>query len=183
MTWKRSSESRNTVSKEKSSRLTSVKQILYAAKHKSSVKSDPVKWPCSICRKSVGINLIFCQSCNHWVYKRCSKIKGRLKADPSFQCNACTNKIMAISQDDTKLVIGNDMFEEVDSFHYLDDSIGQSGSCFEATADRMRTARNNFRSLLPVLRKSSISLEVRDMHKIHVLVVSFCILVKLRLLK
>ena len=90
---------------------------------------------------------------------------------------------MAISQDDTKVIIGNDMFEVVDSFHYLDDSIGHSGSCFEATADRMRTARNNFRSLLPVLRKSSISLEVRDMHKIHVLVVLFCILVKLRSLK
>ena len=33
---------------------------------------------CSICCKGVSSNSIFCQSCNHWVHKRCSKIKGRL---------------------------------------------------------------------------------------------------------
>ena len=77
------------------------------SKRSSSVKSDPVKWPCSICRKGVGINLIFCQSCNHWVHKRCSKIKERLKADLSFKCTACTNN-MTISQDDPEVMIGND---------------------------------------------------------------------------
>ena len=77
------------------------------SRHSSSVKSDPVKWPCSICRKGVGINLIFCQSCNHWVHKRCSKIKERLKAELSFKCTACTN-IMTISQDDPEVIIRND---------------------------------------------------------------------------
>ena len=99
------------------------KTKLVCSKHNSSVKSDPVKWPCSICRKGVSKNSIFCQSCNHWVHKRCSKIKGRLKADPSFKCDACTNNIMTISQDDPEVIIGNDKFEVVDSFHYLGDSI------------------------------------------------------------
>ena len=105
------------------------------SKRNSSVKPDPVKWPCSICRKGVGINSIFCQSCNHWVRKRCSKIKGSLKADQSFKCNACTNKIMTISQDDPEVIIGNVKFEVVDLFRYVGDSIGQSGSYFEATTD------------------------------------------------
>ena len=61
------------------------KTKLACSKHNQLVKSDPVKWLCSICCKGVGSNSIFCQSCNHWVHKRCQKIKGRLKADPSFK--------------------------------------------------------------------------------------------------
>ena len=129
------------------------------SKHNSSVKSDPVKWPCSICHKGVDINSIFCQSCNHWVHKRCSKIKGKLKADPSFKCTACTNN-MTIFQDDPEVIIGNDKFEVVGSFRYLGDSIGQSGSCFEATTDRVRATWKNFHSLLSVLTNSGISLKV-----------------------
>ena len=107
-------------------------------KQNSSVKSNSIKWSCSICHEGVGINSIFCQSCNHWVHRRCSKIKGRLKTDPSFKCNTCTNNIMTISQDDPEVIIGNDQFEVVDCFCYLDDSIDQSSSCFEATTDRVR---------------------------------------------
>ena len=51
---------------------------------------------------------------------------------------------MAISQDNPEVIIGNDKFEVEDSFHYLGDSIGQSGSCFEATTDRVRAASKNF---------------------------------------
>ena len=105
------------------------------SKHNLPVKSVPVKWSCSFCCKGVGISSTFYQSCNHWIYKRCSKIKGSLKADPSFKCNACTNNIMTISQDGPEVIIGNDKFEVVDSFHYLGDSIGHSGSCFKATTD------------------------------------------------
>ena len=83
--------------------------------------------------------------CNHWVHKRYSKIKGRIKEGPSFKCNACTNNIK-ISQDDPEVIIRNDKFEVVDSFCYLGDSIGQSGSCFEATTDRVRADWKNFHS-------------------------------------
>ena len=107
--------------------------------HNSEVKSDPVKWSCSICHKGVGSNSIFYQSCNHWVHKRCLKIKGKLKADPSFQCNVCTTNISTKSQEFSEVIIDNIKFEEVDSFRYLGDSIGQAGSCFEATTDRVRS--------------------------------------------
>ena len=110
------------------------KTKLACSKHNLSDKSDPVKWPCSICRKGVGSISIFYQSCSHWVHERCSKIKGRLKADPSFKCNACTNNI-TISPYDPEVIVGNDKFEVVDPFRYLGDSIGQSGSCIEGTTD------------------------------------------------
>ena len=94
-------------------------------------------------RKSVGSKSIFCQNCIHWVYKRCSKIRARFKIDPSFKCNACTNNIITISQDDPEVIIGNDKFEMVDSFCYLGDSIGQSGSCFEGTTETLNAAWKN----------------------------------------
>ena len=51
---------------------------------------------------------------------------------------------MTISQDDPGKIIGNDKFEVVDSFCYLGDSISQSGSCFEATKERVRATWENF---------------------------------------
>ena len=66
---------------------------------------------------------------------------------------------MTISHD-TEVIIGNHKFEVVDSFRYLGDSISQSGSCFEATTDRVRAVWENFHSLLPVLTNSGISLKV-----------------------
>ena len=44
------------------------------------------KYPCSVCRKRVGRNLIFCTSCDAWVHKKCSGIKGKLVNIPDFQC-------------------------------------------------------------------------------------------------
>ena len=137
------------------------KTKLVCSKHISSVKSDAIKWPCSICHKGVGINSIFYQGCNHWVHKRCSEIKGRLKADPFFKWVACINNIISISQDDPEVIIENDKFGVVDSFRYLGDSISQSGSCFEATTDIVRVAWINFHSLLPVLTNNGISLKVK----------------------
>ena len=83
------------------------------------------------------------------------KVKGR----SIFKCTACTNNII-ISQDEPGVIIRNNNSEVVDSFHYLSNSIGQSGSCFEATTDRVRAAWKNFHSLLPVLTNSGISLKL-----------------------
>ena len=147
-----------------------------ACKNNSSVKSDLVKWPYNIYRNGVGSNSIFCQTSNHWVHKRFLKIKGRLKADPSFKSGACTNNI-TISQDDPEKIIRNDKSKVVRDF------IDHLRSCFEATSERLREACKNFHSLLPVLTNSGISLKDRGMHTISVFVVPCCMLVKLRPLK
>ena len=47
------------------------------------------KYQCSICRKGVGRNSIFCTSCDIWVHKKCSGIKVRLFETPDFKCNGC----------------------------------------------------------------------------------------------
>ena len=47
------------------------------------------KYPCSVCRKGVSRNSIFCRSCDAWVHKKSSGIKGRLVAIPDFKCHRC----------------------------------------------------------------------------------------------
>ena len=50
------------------------------------------RWPCAVCRKGVGSNSILCKSCNCWVHKRCSGIRGRLQVVPDFKCAVCAGK-------------------------------------------------------------------------------------------
>ena len=39
---------------------------------------DSVKYPCSVCRKGVGSNSIYCTGYLHWVHKKFSSVTGRL---------------------------------------------------------------------------------------------------------
>ena len=39
---------------------------------------DSGKYPCSVCRKGVGSNSIYCAGCSHWVHKKCSGVIGSL---------------------------------------------------------------------------------------------------------
>ena len=40
---------------------------------------DSGEYPCSVCRKGVGSNSIYCAGCSHWVHKKCSGVTGSLK--------------------------------------------------------------------------------------------------------
>ena len=51
------------------------------------------RWPCSVNKKGVVSNSIFCVFCEHWVHNRCSGIKGRLRFVPDFKCRQCTGEI------------------------------------------------------------------------------------------
>ena len=43
------------------------------------------KYPCAVCLSGVGeTNAILCSNCSHWVHKRCSGIKGPLRADTHY---------------------------------------------------------------------------------------------------
>ena len=66
------------------------------------------RWPCGVCGRGVGSNSIQCTSCQKWVHRKCSGIKGSMyKATPfrtfslqlqstsklsnNFQCNEQNN--------------------------------------------------------------------------------------------
>ncbi|CAL4063461.1 unnamed protein product, partial [Meganyctiphanes norvegica] len=50
-------------------------------------------FPCAVCRKGVGHNSILCKTCNRWVHKRCSDIKGKINSADNFRCKRCKEKI------------------------------------------------------------------------------------------
>ena len=58
------------------------------------------------------------------------------------------------------MILRNDKFEVVDSFRYLGDLIGQSGTVLRQRQTE-KVAWKNFHSLLLVLTNSRISLKVR----------------------
>ena len=50
---------------------------------------DSGTYPCSVCRKGVGSNSIYCAGCSHWVHKKCSGVIGSLKSNPDYHCGRC----------------------------------------------------------------------------------------------
>jgi hypothetical protein len=78
------------------------------------------KWPCSVCRKGVGNNSIFCNFCKQWVHKGCSGIRGRLAAVKDYKCKICTGEvILPVGQPLDSVVVGNDALETKDKFCYF----------------------------------------------------------------
>ena len=58
------------------------------------VRQKAVRWPCGVCSKGVSSNLIQCTSCQKWVHKKCSGIKGSTsKVMKSFICRGCLNPV------------------------------------------------------------------------------------------
>jgi len=79
------------------------------------------RWSCGVGSRAVGSNSIRCTSCQKWVHKKCSGIKGSMyKVMKSFICIGCSNPV--ISTDRTSVDIGASAnLEVVDKFCYLDD--------------------------------------------------------------
>ena len=47
-----------------------------------------------VCSKGVGSNSIQCSSCQKWVHKKCTGIKGSMsKVAKSFICRGCLNPV------------------------------------------------------------------------------------------
>jgi len=54
------------------------------------VTQKAVKWPCGVCHRVVGNNSMQCASCQKWVHRKCSGIKGNMyKVMKSFVCRGC----------------------------------------------------------------------------------------------
>ena len=53
-----------------------------------------VRWPCGVCGRGVGSNSVQCTSCQTWVPKKYSGIKGSMsKLIKSFICRCCLNPL------------------------------------------------------------------------------------------
>ena len=86
---------------------------------------EAVRWPCEVCSKGVGSNSLQCTSCQKWVHKKCSGIKGSMsKVMKSFICRGCLNPVTSAGR--TVVDIGaSAQLELVDKFCYLGDMLMQ----------------------------------------------------------
>ena len=126
-------------------------KVMICGKDLDTIKSSG-KHPCSVCRKEVWKNSIFCTSCDAWVHK-CSGIKGRLVDITDFKCcHRCLGLARPIDGRHVEHVSsGHQKLEVVESFVYLGDEISSNGGCEISTIARIRSAGGKFRQLLPLL--------------------------------
>jgi len=85
------------------------------------VTQKAVRWPCGVCGRGVGNNSIQCTSCQKWVHRKCSGIKGSMyKVMKTFTCRGCMNPVTGTGC--TSVDIGvNANLELLDKFCYLGD--------------------------------------------------------------
>ena len=81
--WKNNVENRGT-----RVNMNKTKVIISGERQKPMQKA--ARWPCGVCGRGVGSNSIQCTSCQKWVHKKCSGIKGSVyKVMKSFICRSC----------------------------------------------------------------------------------------------
>ena len=115
------------------------------------------EFPCAVCHTGVGSNSIFCNSCKHWVHKKCSGLK-RLTKDPDYRCTWCQETARSLDgRPQREIHVGPDKLEVVASFCYLGDMLSAAGGCELSTTTRSKTACKKFEELLPVLSSSHLS--------------------------
>ncbi|XP_057314216.1 uncharacterized protein LOC130655471 [Hydractinia symbiolongicarpus] len=119
------------------------------------------KWPCGVCRKGVGSNSIFCQTCKHWVHKKCSSISGRLRAGIQFVCKRCKGEIIENEVFPALMMYNSGSLEIVKNFCYLGDMLGSEGGVGRSVTCRIGSAWKKFRELLPLLTSRVLSIEVK----------------------
>ena len=120
-------------------------------------------WPCGVCGKGVGRNSLQCTSCRKWVHKRCSGVRGSLKAASEvFVCRKCVRGGQDVGAVNEGLDIGNGVvLEKVGKFCYLGDMLNADGGADSAVVARVRCAWKKFRELSPILTSKGASLALK----------------------
>ena len=137
------------------------KTKLMISGERQKVRQKAVRWPCGVCSKGVGSSSLQCTSCQKWVHKKCSGIKGSMsKVAKSFICSGCLNPVTSAGH--TSVDIGAiAKLELVDKFCYLGDMLSVDGDADAAVETRIRIGWKKFRQLVPLLTNKDVSLSMR----------------------
>jgi len=134
------------------------------------VMQKVVRWPCGVCSRGVQFtyqtvffhnNSIQCTSCQKWVHRKCSGIKGSMyKVMKTFVCRGCMNPITGTGC--TSIDIGvNANLKLVDKFCYLGHMMSVARDADATVETRIQIGWNKFRQLVPMLTNKDLSLKVR----------------------
>ena len=105
-------------------------------------------YPCTVCRKGVGKNSVFCSRYSFWVHKKCFDIPGKLVENPDFMCRRCLGNAWAIDgRPCVEVQLADGKLDVADNFVYLGVCIWRDGCCELATIKRCRSAWGNLRKL------------------------------------
>ena len=127
-------------------------KILISSTEHTKISARNPKYPCGVCTFGVGVNSIFCNSCDLWVHNKCSGITDHLTDNRSFVCRKCSGEIASAAIASFKEVNnGNNSFHVKSTFKYLDDTIGQCGGCSDTVSTRIVSSWKAFRECLPIL--------------------------------
>jgi len=86
------------------------------SKEWQKVMQKAVRWPCG---RGVGNNSIQCTSCQKWVHRKYSGIKGSIyKVMKTFVCRGCVNPVTSTGGTSVDISV-NANLELVDKFCYL----------------------------------------------------------------
>lgn len=119
------------------------------------------QFPCSICKRGVGANSIKCNSCDIWVHKRCSGVRGSLSAAAQqFVCRKCEGQLPSTDVPED-LVVQGDKYDCVQSFCYLGDTLSAAGGSDVAVAARVRSGWRKFHELAPFLTSRAPNLKMK----------------------
>lgn len=143
---------------DKGLRVNAAKTKVLICSSEAKSKIEVGRWPCGVCRKGVGSNSILCQTCNHWVHRKCSGISGRLRADLEFVCKRCEGEIADNIVFPASMEYSGGSLEVVENFCYLGDMLGSEGGVERSVITRVGTAWRKFRELLCLLTSRVLSL-------------------------
>ena len=123
---------------------------------RQKVWQKAVRWPCGVCSKGVGSSSLQCTSCQKWVHKTCSGIKGSmLKVAKWFICSGCLKPVTSASRT-TVDIAASAKLELVDKFCYVGDMLSVDGNADAAVEARIRIGWNKFRQLVPLLTNKDV---------------------------
>ena len=121
------------------------------------VMQNAARWPCGVCGRGVGNNSMQCTSCQKWVHKKCSGMKGSISnVMKSFICRGCVNPVTSTGYTSVDIGVSENL-ELVDKFCYLGEMLSVDG----AVEARIRIGWNEFWQLVPLLTNKDISMIVR----------------------
>ena len=132
------------------------------SEERQMVRQKAGRWPGGVCSKGVGrSNSLQCNSCQKWVHKKCSGIKGSMsKVAKSLIYSGCLNPVTSAGR--TSVDIGaSAKLELVDKFCYLGDMLSVDGDADVAVEARIRIGWNKFRQLVPLFTNKDVSLILR----------------------
>ena len=96
-------------------------------------------------------NCIFCNSCKHWMHKKCSGLK-HLAKDPNYRWTQCHGTPHTFDgRPQREVQVGPDKLEVVASLCYQGDMLSAASGCELSTTTRVKIAWKKFKEMLPVL--------------------------------